>query len=253
MQKPFILVTNDDGIDSPGIFELMKAMKSIGDTVVIAPDRQQSAVGHALTVARPLRATKFRRNGEFFGYAVNGTPCDCVKLALSALTERKPDLIISGINFGRNTAINILYSGTVSAATEGYLLGIPSIAVSLDSYIHSSDCAIAAEYSKKIASKVIDNSEKDLLLNVNVPNLPEDEIKGMKITTVSDNIWKDHYEKRTDPFGRDYFWFAGDMNKNDISPKSDDYSLDIGYVTVSPVKYQFTDDERISRLNYLND
>jgi len=205
--KPLILVTNDDGIDSPGIFALAEAMKNIGEVVVAAPDRQQSAVGHALTVAQPLRITRFRRN-EMKGHAINGTPADCVKLAISAILKRKPDLVVSGINHGQNTSVNILYSGTVSAATEGMLLGIPSIAISLASYDLGLDCSVAADYAKQAAINILKNPlPTGTLLNINVPAITKDEIKGTKITRHSNSCWDDFYEKRIDPFGIDYYWF----------------------------------------------
>jgi len=201
---PFILVTNDDGIDSPGIYALAKAMKELGEVVVAAPDRQQSAVGHALTVAQPLRITPFRRN-DLIGNAINGTPADCVKLAISAIMKRKPDLVVSGINHGQNTSVNILYSGTVSAATEGMLLGIPSLAVSLASYDTTLDCNLAAKYAKIVAEQMLKTPPpSDTLYNLNIPALPEKQIKGMKITRLSKSCWDDYYEKRIDPFGRDY-------------------------------------------------
>jgi len=184
--EPLILVTNDDGIDSPGLYALAKAMKKLGNVVIAAPDTQQSAVGHALTVARPLRITKFKRH-KIEGFAINGTPADCVKLAISAILKRKPDLVVSGINFGQNTSVNILYSGTVSAATEGMLLNIPSIAISLASYDLKSDCSVAAYYARTAAKKLLKNPiAKGTLLNINVPALPKDEIKGIKITHHSD-------------------------------------------------------------------
>ncbi len=139
-----ILVTNDDGIDSPGIYALARELKKIGNVTVIAPDRQQSAVGHALSVDKPLRVHNYYKNGEIFGRSINGTPSDCAKLALSTLLDKKPDLLVSGINHGQNTAVNILYSGTVSAATEGMLAGIPSIAVSVASHSPRADCGPAA-------------------------------------------------------------------------------------------------------------
>jgi 5'-nucleotidase len=235
-----ILITNDDGIDSPGISALVHEIKKFGEPIVIAPDRQQSAVGHALTVAKPLRATPFHRNGEMFGFAINGTPSDSVKLALSALLTEKPDLLISGINHGPNTCINVLYSGTVSAATEGMLLGIPSIAISIDSYDYRTDCSIAAEYATYIARNVVRMGlPKDTLLNVNVPNLPKDEIKGIKITRLGRNIWSDNYERRIDPWGRAYYWFAGELDNEDDDENTDLNALRNGFVSVTPVKYQF--------------
>ncbi|MBI5325575.1 MAG: 5'/3'-nucleotidase SurE [Ignavibacteriae bacterium] len=247
-----ILVTNDDGIDSPGIFALVHSMKRLGKVVVVAPDRQQSAVGHALTVSDPLRVVPFHRNGEMFGYAINGTPSDCVKLAMSSLLNEKPNLVVSGINHGQNTSINILYSGTVSAATEGMLLGIPSIAVSLASYSLKADCSVAAEFSYKIATKVLKSGLPDgTLLNVNVPSLQKDKIKGLKITRQSDSQWNDHYEKRTDPFGRDYYWFSGEYKVIDKDLATDDAALLAGYVSVTPIQFKFTNYDAINKLKIL--
>jgi 5'-nucleotidase len=242
IDSPKILVTNDDGIDSPGIFALVKALKKIGDIIVVAPDRQQSAVGHALTVSDPLRVTSFHRNGEMFGYAINGTPSDCVKLACSALLDFKPSLVVSGINHGQNTSINVLYSGTVSAATEGMLRGISSIAVSLSSYSLNSDCTVAAEYATEISKRILETGlPKGILLNVNVPTLPKNEIKGIKYTHQSKSVWEDFYEKRTDPFGRDYYWFSGEYITPDDDPDSDDSAIRDGYVSITPLHFQFTE------------
>jgi 5'-nucleotidase len=239
-KKPLILVTNDDGIDSPGIYALAEAMKELGDVVVAAPDRQQSAIGHALTVAQPLRITKFKRN-KMEGHAINGTPADCVKLAISAILKRKPDLVISGINHGQNTSVNILYSGTVSAATEGMLLKIPSIAISLASYDLKADCGIAAGYAKLIADKLLKHPlPKGTLLNINVPALDSKDIKGIRITRQSNSCWDDYYEKRTDPFGHDYYWFSGKYKINDNKPDADDIAISEGYVSISPIHFNFT-------------
>ncbi len=251
-----ILVTNDDGIDSPGILSLVKAMKKLGNVFVVAPDRQQSAVGHSLTVAIPLRVTKFHREGKMFGYAVTGTPSDCVKLAISSLLDNKPDLIISGINHGQNTSINIIYSGTVSAATEGALLGIPAIAVSLDAYSYKADCSIAAEYAVEIAMLALNHSidsgysslSEGTLLNVNVPALSKNEIKGIKFTRQSKNIWEDKFEKRTDPFGWEYYWFAGEIKDKENNIETDYTALRAGYVTVTPVKFDFTNYKLLDKL-----
>ncbi len=154
-KKPIrILVSNDDGIDSPGIFALVKEMKKLGEVIVVAPHRQQSAVGHAITMNFPLRVSKFNKSGKFFGYAVEGTPADCVKLAVHSLLPQPPDLVVSGINHGSNTAINVIYSGTVSAATEGTILGIPSLAVSLTSYT-STDFRYAAKFARKLSAMIL--------------------------------------------------------------------------------------------------
>ncbi|MCX6153940.1 MAG: 5'/3'-nucleotidase SurE [Candidatus Kapabacteria bacterium] len=250
--QPYILVTNDDGIDSPGICALAAAMKLLGEVVVIAPDRQQSAVGHSLTVAEPLRIAKVRHNGSFFGYSVNGTPSDCVKIGLSTILDKKPDLLVSGINHGQNTSINVLYSGTVSAATEGALVGINSLAISLDSHSHNVDCSVAALITQEIVKKLtINQLPKGTLLNINIPNLPQNQIKGIKIASISKNIWADSYEKRSDPFGREYYWFCGDFSNDDNSEGSDFVALQRGWVTVSPIKYEFTDYGLLDKLKFL--
>lgn len=246
-----ILVTNDDGIDSPGIHVLAKHMKKLGEVIVIAPDRQQSAVGHSLTVAKPLRATKFHREGEMFGYAINGTPSDCVKLAVNTLLDNKPDLLVSGINHGQNTSINVLYSGTVSAATEGMLLGIPSIAFSFDSYSLKDDCEVAGYYAYLIAKHWSNNPiGGDTFLNVNIPNLNYDDIRGVKITEISNNIWKDRFEMRIDPFGRPYYWFAGELEQIDSRENTDYIAVLNGYVSVTPIRYSFTNLEAIEQIRH---
>jgi 5'-nucleotidase len=247
-------VTNDDGIDAPGIRALFDEMKKIGDAIVVAPDRQQSAVGHALTMQSPLRATEFKRNGEMLGYSINGTPSDCVKLAISNLLHRRPDILVSGINHGQNTSINVLYSGTVSAATEGMLVGIPSLAVSLDSYTQDSDCTVAAEYAGKLAKYLLNNKLPErTLINVNVPAVEKEEIKGIKVTRQSKSVWRDSYEKRTDPFGRDYFWFAGEYRAQDQEPDTDDFALARNYVSVMPIRFEFTNNDFIGKLKNIEE
>ena len=248
-----ILVTNDDGIDSPGLADLAHAFESIGNVSVVAPASQQSAVGHALTIENPLRAHNFHLNGLKFGIAVNGTPSDCVKLAISALLDNKPDLVISGVNFGRNTSINIIYSGTVAAATEGMLLGIPSIAVSLDSFSRKSSTKTAAKFALDIVKNLKDTPiPKGTLLNINVPDLPENEIKAKVITRLSKSEWVDKYEKRTDPFNREYYWFDGEYIVPENSLDTDDYALSQGYVTVTPIEFNFTNLSFIRKLNNSN-
>jgi 5'-nucleotidase len=205
-----ILVTNDDGIDSPGILALVQALKKIGHITVIAPDRQQSAVGHALTVSAPLRAVPFQREGDLFGFAVNGTPADCVKLGVSTLLSIKPDLVVSGINHGANTAVNVMYSGTVSAATEAMMIGIPALAVSLTSFSLDADMSVAAEYAAKVAGNMLEwDLPIDTILNMNVPAIPKEDIKGMRITRLSNSYWDDSYDSRKDPMGREYHWIVG--------------------------------------------
>jgi 5'-nucleotidase len=241
LKKLNILVCNDDGINAEGIFALVQELKKISNVTVVAPASQQSAVGHAITVNYPLRAVPFHKNNDFFGYAVEGTPADCIKLGARFLVKEKPDMVISGINHGSNTAINIIYSGTVSAATEGTILGIPSIAVSLTSY-QSLDFSYAAKFSARLALLV---GEKGLpprtLLNVNVPALPEQEIKGILITKQGISTWEDRFDVRRDPANREYFWLTGSMNVIDTEPDSDQIAINNGYISVTPVHYDLTD------------
>ncbi len=254
MNKLNILISNDDGIDSPGIYALASSLKEIANITVVAPDRQQSAVGHALTLSSPLRVLPYERNGEIFGYSVNGTPADCVKIALSGLLDKKPDLVISGINHGQNTAVNILYSGTVSAASEGYLSGIKSIAFSLASHEYKADFSVAKKYVKRIVSNIIESSfDENFLLNVNIPYTNESSIKGIKLVHHSDTVWKDKYEKRKDPFNREYYWFAGEYNIINNDPMTDDIALNDNYVTITPLTYQLTDLNKIEKIRFLEE
>lgn len=248
VDKPHILVTNDDGIDSNGLYHLVNELQKFANVSVVAPEKQQSAVGHMLTISKPLRATKFYRNGSVFGYAVNGSPTDCVKLAISAILTKKPDLIISGINFGQNTSVNILYSGTVAAATEGCLAGIPSVAISLATYHIEYDCKFPAELSSKIIQKLFFESKIQFkLLNINIPALPPNELKGIRFTHCGNSYWNDRYERRIDPFGREYYWFAGEyIPSNDEG--SDDWAINNGFVSITPINFTFTDFDLLEKL-----
>lgn len=241
MNKPRILITNDDGINSPGIYELANELKKIGEVIIVAPENQQSAVSSAITVNKPLRVQKYYKDGTFFGYTVDGTPTDCVKLALNQLLDFKPDLVVSGINHGKNTAINVLYSGTVAGAIEGMLVGIKSIATSVDSHNHDFDCKASAEYTAEIALKVLDKDiPKDTFININIPATDKSNIKGIKVTKLSRAKWIDIYEKRVDPFNRSYYWFAGEYTFPDEGLETDDSALADGWITVTPIKLEFT-------------
>lgn len=241
MKKLSILVCNDDGINSEGIYALVQQLKTIAEVTVIAPATQQSAVGHAITVNYPLRTVPFHKDSDFFGYAVEGTPADCVKLGVRFLMKEKPDLVVSGINHGSNTAINIIYSGTVSAATEGMILGIPSIAVSLTSY-QNMDFSYAAKFAARLAQLVVKKGlPEKTLLNVNVPAVPEKDIRGVKITRQGISAWEDRFDVRRDPANREYYWLTGSMNVIDTEPDTDQIAIKDNYVSVTPVHYDLTD------------
>jgi 5'-nucleotidase len=244
-----ILICNDDGIAAPGIFTLAQELKQHAEVTVVAPDKQQSAVGHAITMNSPLRFQPFQRDGEFFGYAVEGTPADAVKLGVRfLLRERKPDLVISGINHGSNTAVNILYSGTVSAATEGTILGIPSIAISVTSH-GDVDFGPSARFAAKLAPEIVRNGlPPGTLLNVNVPALPEDRIKGVRITRQGESIWDDTFDVRRDPANREYFWLTGRMDVTDTDPYTDQIAVQQGFISISPIYYRLTNEAMLEKM-----
>lgn len=236
-----ILVCNDDGIDSPGIHTLADSLKKIAEVTVVAPLKEQSGVGHGITMQIPLRVIKYNNNGSFFGYAVNGTPADCVKMGVRNIMTELPDLVVSGINRGSNTAINIIYSGTVSAAREATIMGIPAMAISVTSH-EASDYAYAGKVARMLALKMIGgNLPLGTLLNVNVPDLPEEKIKGIRLTTQGKSKWDDIYEKRIDPNGKNYYWLTGNLVDTDIEFNSDQGAVKDGFVSVSPIHFDLTD------------
>ena len=235
-----ILLTNDDGINSEGIYALYKELRKIGEVHVVAPDVERSAVGHAITLSDPLRVTEVFKEGAFYGYAVSGTPADCVKIAVMKLLKKKPDVVFSGINLGPNVGISVLYSGTVCGATEGAILGIPSVAVSLAKY-KDADFSYAAQFARGLALKVKKNCLKNpILLNVNVPGIPKNMIKGVRVARQGIDGFVESYEKRIDPRERIYYWLTGDKIKIKGNPNVDVTALRKGYITITPIQYDMT-------------
>ncbi len=236
-----ILVCNDDGIDSAGIYELVSELKKSAEVTVVAPLTEQSAVGHSITMQTPLRVINYYKNGEFFGYAVDGTPADCVKIGIRNILKESPDIVISGINHGSNTAINIIYSGTVSAAREAAIMDVPAIAVSVTNHAakHFNFASrVAMMLAKEIAEKSL---PKGTLLNVNVPDLPEEEIAGILLTKQGKSKWDDIYEQRQDPYGRDYYWLTGSLMEVDNELDKDQKAVKNNYVSVTPIHFDLTD------------
>ena len=247
-----ILVTNDDGIYSAGIAALVEALKDIAEVTVVAPQEEQSAVGHGITMKHPLRIFKYRKNRTFFGYAVEGTPADCVKMGIRNIMGESPDLVISGINNGSNTAINIIYSGTVSAAREAAIMDVPAIAISVTSH-ETTDFTYAGKIAKMLAQKVNEHDlPKGTLLNVNVPNLPENEIAGILVTKQSKAKWDDIYEKRIDPYGRDYYWLTGKMVEIENELHTDQVAIKNKFVSVTPIHFDLTDYETFEAMKSWN-
>lgn len=248
-KKLSILVSNDDGIFSDGLAALVQSLQTIADVTIVAPDRQQSAVGHAITVHRPLRVREVNKDGKFFGYAVDGTPSDCVKLAIRNIMKSKPDLVISGINHGSNTAISVIYSGTVSAATEGTILGIPSFAMSLTTFDPNADFSYAARFARKMALTVIEKKlGSGTMLNVNVPAVPESEIKGVVITRQGKSVWNDEFEARRDPGNKQYFWLKGELVELDEEEDIDQRAIIDNKVSITPIQFDMTHYAMIDRL-----
>lgn len=243
-----ILVSNDDGISSEGLDALAVVLRDLGEVVVVAPDRDQSASSHSLSLHRPLRIEKISDDI----YSVDGTPTDCINLAVNGiLRDRRPDLIVSGINKGANLGDDITYSGTVSAAIEGTLLKIPSIAVSLDSR-NSFDFDAASKFALLLSRYVIEQKiPEDVLLNVNIPALPSDEIRGIRITKQGKRIYNEPVVEKTDPRGRLYYWIGGDELEYVEIEDSDIQSVKQGYVSVTPVKLDLTDHGYLSELRQL--
>lgn len=251
-RKLHILCSNDDGIDAPGLYALVQAVRLIGEVTVVAPDKQQSAVGHAITVSYPLRAYRFFKNEEFFGHAVEGTPADAVKLAVRSILKRQPDLLLSGINHGSNAAINIIYSGTVSAATEGTILGIPSIAISLTTY-DTPDFTYAAKFARKLALMVAERGlPEGTLLNVNVPAVDEDEIRGVVVTKQGKSKWDDTFESRRDPNNQEYFWLKGNLVQLDHTYDTDQGAVSNNMISITPIHYDLTDYRMVEEMKRWN-
>lgn len=250
-KKPLILVSNDDGITAPGIRVLVEAMQKLGEVVVVAPDSPQSGMGHAITIGNTLRLSQVDIFGETVAYKCSGTPADCVKLAKHwVLKNRTPDLVVSGINHGSNTSISVLYSGTMSAAVEGAIEGLPSIGFSLCDYSHDADFSHTVEYVTKIAAQVLKTGlPKGLALNVNFPPKRNENIKGIKICRQARAKWQEEFDQRFDPNGRRYFWMAGNFVNFDKGEDNDEWAIANNFVSVVPVQFDMTAHHAISQLN----
>ena len=256
MKKPLILVVNDDGISAPGIRKLIGIMNDFGDVVVVAPEWPQSGMGHAITINTTLRCDKITMDdGAQTEYSVSGTPVDCVKLAVNQILYRKPDLCVSGINHGSNSSINVIYSGTMSAAVEGALEGIPSVGFSLLDFSHDADFSEGEKYIRKILQSVIENGlPEGVCLNVNIPKSKKNEkIKGMKICRQAKANWEEEFDERKDPNGRTYYWLTGKFVNYDKGDDTDERALENHFVSIVPVQYDVTAHHAISKLNNMID
>lgn len=240
-EEPIILVTNDDGISAAGIKNLVDAVKDLGKVVVVAPDKPQSGMGHAITIGHPLRLFEVDIFEDVKAYSCSGTPVDCVKLAVDKILHRKPDICISGINHGPNHSINVIYSGTMSAAMEAAIESIPAVGFSLMDYSANPDFTASQHYARMIVQKVLKKKQQPhFLLNVNIPKLPPEQIKGYKICKQAYAKYKESFLERKDPHNRNYYWLTGEFVNFDKAKDSDVWALANGYVSVVPVEFDLT-------------
>lgn len=250
-KKPLILVTNDDGITAPGLRLLIDVMTELGDIIVVAPDSPQSATGHSITINNTLQINKISKEKDtVVEYSCSGTPVDCVKIAVHEILKCKPDLCVSGINHGSNSSINVIYSGTMSAAVEAGIEGIPAIGFSLLDYNWDANFEEVRTFVKKIASEVLKNKlPEGVVLNVNFPKLKEKDIKGIKVCRQAKAIWQERFDKRQTPMGKDYYWLSGEFVNLDKGEDTDEWALANGYVSIVPVQFDLTAHHAIQTIN----
>jgi len=241
-KRPLILVTNDDGITAKGIRSLVEAVSPFGEVLVVAPDKPQSGMGHAISVHDPLRLKKSNEFNGIEAYTCSGTPVDCVKLAIyEILKDRKPDLLVSGVNHGDNSSTNVLYSGTMSAAVEGALENIPAAGFSLQDYASDADFSASQYVIEKVVRKCLDNEfPQHVCLNVNIPKLSLSELKGMKICRQARAFWRDSFDKRLDQFGNPYYWLTGEFENFDGGEDTDIFALESGFASIVPTQFDMT-------------
>jgi len=251
MKRPLVLVTNDDGINAPGIRTLISVVKNIGDVIVVAPDSPQSGMGHAITINSTLHSSRITpKNSEIIEYSCSGTPADCVKLAINELMPRKPDLCVSGINHGSNSSINVIYSGTMSAAIEAGIEGVPAIGFSLLDYSWNADFSHSKDFIRKITLNALNNGiPKGVVLNVNIPAVKKSDIKGVKICRQAKAYWVEEFDKRKNPLGQEYYWLTGKFVNKDQGEDTDEWALKNNYISIVPVEFDLTAHHAIQGLN----
>ncbi|MBC35961.1 MAG: 5'/3'-nucleotidase SurE [Bacteroidetes bacterium] len=253
MQKPQILITNDDGIHAKGLKYLTSVMRKFGDVLVVASEESNSGQGHAITVRELLRLEKIHEEEGYREYMTDGTPVDSVKLGEQIVLGKTPDLIVSGINHGSNASVNIVYSGTMAAVIEGCITGIPSIGFSLNDYSSDADFDVCGPYIEEVVNKVLKEGLKPgVCLNVNIPAVPKEEIKGIKVCRQSDARWHEQYEHRVDPRNKDYYWLTGYFEKLENNEETDQWALDNNYVSIVPVQYDLTAHKEVENLKKWN-
>jgi len=251
--KPLILITNDDGIAAPGLRMLIHIMRKLGRVVVVAPDKPQSGMGHAVTMQSPLRIHEILKEPEYEEYSCNGTPVDCVKLGQKVILKTNPDLIVSGINHGSNASVNVLYSGTMAAVLEAAMEDIPAIGFSLDDYSHQADFSHTTPFITAIAGNVLKNPlPAGVCLNVNIPAMNGEQIKGIKVVRQAKAFWDESFEERKDPHRRNYYWLQGVFTPKDNGTDTDEWALRNNYVSIVPVQIDLTAHQALDAIRSWN-
>ena len=248
--KPLILISNDDGVQAKGLHSLIESMKPFGEIVVVAPEKGESGKSHAITISTPVRVRKVSESEDLVIYSCSGTPVDSVKLAINQLLPRKPDFLVSGINHGSNASISVIYSGTMGAAIEGCLNGIPSVGFSVLDHSSDADFSLAEKYIGTIFKNVMENSlPVNVCLNVNFPVVPKNKVKGIRICRQTKGVWKEEYEKRKDPHNHDYYWLTGDFHNFEPQSKdTDEWALANNYIAIVPIHVDLTSYDGIKQI-----
>jgi 5'-nucleotidase len=240
--KPTILITNDDGVTAPGIAALVEVAKQYGRVVVVAPDAPQSGMGHAITIGKPLRLNQVHLFGDIEAYQCTGTPVDCVKLAVDKILQKKPDFCFSGINHGSNSSINVIYSGTMSAAMEASIENIPAVGFSYMDYSFDADFTLSMQVANDVMHKMVHGViPQKGLYNVNIPKIALNKYKGLKLCRQANAKWKESFVERTDPHGKKYYWLTGEFQNLDKGKDTDVWALGKNYASIVPIQYDLTD------------
>jgi len=253
-KRKLILVSNDDGIDAKGLESLIRIARMFGDVYVVAPEKGQSGMSHSISLTSPLRARSVAKNGTLTKFAVPGTPVDCVKLAINQLLPRRPDLMLSGINHGSNSAVSVIYSGTMGAAIEASLYGIPAVGFSVMDHSPNADFTLVEEFGPKLVKEVLENGlPEQVSLNVNFPVIKKEDFKGYKVCKQTTGVWKEDFEKRTDPYGGNYYWLTGSfLNAEPENEDSDEWALANNFASIVPIKIDFTEYKTINTIKNWN-
>lgn len=249
IKRPQILISNDDGIHASGILALAEVAMAFGDVTIVAPNSPQSAMGHAISLGKPLRLHKETLANGISGYSCNGTPADCVKLATGVLMKTPPDILLSGINHGTNTSVSSIYSGTLSAAREGAIQNIPAIGFSLCNHNDEANMSASSEIARLVIAQAL---KKPLLagqlLSVNIPDIPLSEIKGIKVTRQAMGRWVEIFDERKDPYGKNYYWLKGTFYSDDLGEDTDEFAIRNAYVSVTPMTHDLTHKELLPEI-----